>query len=222
LNDGATSDYIGALTGDQVAGGTGNRILINSVGYAPSVFYVYKQLYDADGNPIEGAYADLNEDGKINEKDLYHYKSSNPDVYMGFNTSFTYKKWTLATALRSSIGNYAYNNVNSDIGNYYQVLNTNNFLMNTVQDINNTHFFGQEVMSDYYIQNASFLKMDYLQLAYDFGKIAKNVNLQANLSVQNVFTITKYNGIDPEIAGGMDNNFYPNPRTFSVGVSLNF
>jgi iron complex outermembrane receptor protein len=233
LNDGPASDYTGAPKGS-ISGGTGNTIQMHSVGYAPYMFYVYKQLYTSDGKPIEGAYADLNGDNIINEKDLYHYKSPEPDVYMGFNSSFTYRKWTLSTALRSSIGNYVYNNVYSDLGNYSQTLNPNNFLMNTVTDINNTGFFDRQLLSDYYIQNASFLKMDYLSLAYDFGKIFKSANLQANFTVQNVFTITKYDGIDPEIASvvpkagapeyvsGIDNNFYPNPRTFSLGLSLNF
>ena len=141
---------------------------------------------------------------------------------MGFNTSFRYKQWTLNTSLRASLGNYMYNNIYSDAGNYTQVLNPNNFLMNTVRNIKNTDFYNQALFSDYYIQNASFLKMDYVSLAYDFGKIAKNMNLRANFTVQNVFTITKYDGVDPEISGGIDNNFYPSPRTFILGLNLNF
>ncbi len=221
LNDGPESDYVGAMVGG-IAGGTSNTIQIQSVGYAPNTFYVYKQLYDTNGNPIEGAYADLNGNGRLDDGDLYHYKTPEPTVFMGFNTSVAYKKWTFSTSLRASIGNYAYNNVNSDLGNYSQTLNPNNFLMNTVNDINNTGFYTRQLLSDYYIQNASFLKMDYLQAGYDFGKISNTASLKLNLSVQNVFTITKYNGIDPEIAGGIDNNFYPNPRTFSLGLSLNF
>lgn len=221
LNDGPNSDYIGALV-SKISGGTSNTIQIQSVGYAPYSFYVYKQLYDPDGKPIEGAYADLNGNGRLDDGDLYRYKSPDPDVYMGFNTSLSYKKWTFSTALRASIGNYAYNNVNSDLGNYSQTLNPNNFLMNTVKDINNTGFYNRQLLSDYYIQNASFLKMDYLQVGYDFGKVDNAATLRMNFSIQNVFTITKYNGIDPEIAGGIDNNFYPNPRTFSLGISFNF
>ena len=221
LNDGPESDYVGAMVGS-ISGGTSNTIQIQSVGYSPNTFYVYKQLYDPNGKPIEGAYADLNGNGRLDDGDLYHYKSPEPVTFMGFNTSVNYKKWSFATSLRASIGNYAYNNVNSDLGNYSQTLNPNNFLMNTVKDINNTGFFTRQLLSDYYIQNASFLKMDYLQAAYDFGKISNTASVKLNLSIQNVFTITKYNGIDPEIAGGIDNNFYPNPRTFSLGLSLNF
>ena len=124
--------------------------------------------------------------------------------------------------MRSNIGNYVYNNAFSDLGNYALVLNTNNYLQNTVRDIKNTEFFYQQLMSDYYIENASFLKMDYFQLSYNVGKIAKHVDMRINATVQNVFTITKYKGIDPEMTNGIDNNFYPNPRTFSVGLNLNF
>ena len=129
----------------------------------------------------------------------------------------------MATALRSSLGNYVYNNVNSDLGNFYNTFNPNSFLMNNVVDGLNTGFFRPQYISDYYIQNASFLKMDYLQLGYDFGKIfGGKTNLRANATVQNVFTLTKYDGIDPEMPDGRDNNFYPNPRTYSLGLSLNF
>jgi iron complex outermembrane receptor protein len=221
LNDGAKSDYVGATIGG-ISGGTGNTIQIHSVGYAPYMFYVHKQVYDPDGRPLEGVYVDMDGNGVINEKDLYHYKSAEPDVYMGFNLDFRYKQWSLATSLRSNIGNYIYSNVNSDVGNFSQTFNPNNFLMNTVKDAVTTDFFDRELFSDYYVQNASFLKMDYLTLGYDFGKIAGAVGLRASFTVQNVFTVTKYDGIDPEIAGGIDNNFYPNPRTFVLGINLNF
>jgi iron complex outermembrane receptor protein len=222
LNDGPESDYKGAMVGG-ISGGTGNTIQIHKVGYAPSTFYVYRQVYDNNGKPLEGIYEDINGDGVVNDQDLYLYHKPAPDWYMGFNTTFTYKKWMVATALRSSIGNYVYNNVNSDMGNFSQTLNPNNFLMNNVVDGLNSNFFNRQLLSDYYIQNASFLKMDYLQLGYDFGKIFnKKANLRANLTVQNVFTLTKYDGIDPEMTNGIDNNFYPNPRTYSLGLSLNF
>jgi iron complex outermembrane receptor protein len=230
LNDGPESDYEGAMVGG-ISGGTGNTVQIHKVGYAPNTFYVYKQLYDQAGNPIEGAYADLNGDGKWNDQDLYLYQKPAPDVYMGFNTNFIWKRWSLATALRSNIGNYVYNNVNSDMGNYSQTLNPNNFLMNNVINGLNTNFYSRQLLSDYYIQNASFLKMDYLQLGYDFGQIfSGQAHLRANFTIQNVFTCTKYDGIDPEMLSGtdavtppgIDNNFYPNPRTYSLGLSLNF
>ena len=221
LNDSASSDYVGVATGG-ISGGTGNLIQMHSVGHAPRTFYLYKQLYFDNGLPIEGAFADLNGDGVINEKDKYFVHTPEPDVMMGFNTNFVYKKWSFATSLRASIGNYVYNNVFSDLGNYSQVFNPNNFLMNTVNDIQNTRFYNRNLMSDYYLANASFLKMDYLQIGYNFGRIANVLNLTLNLSAQNVFTITKYKGVEPEIAGGIDGNFYPNPRTFILGLNLNF
>lgn len=221
LNESGNSDYVGVTTGN-ISGGTGNTVQIHSVGHAPNTFYLYKQLYYDNGIPIEGAFADLNGDGIINEKDKYFVHTPEPDVIMGFNTSVTWKNWSLSTSLRANIGNYVYNNVYSDLGNYSQVLNPNNFLMNTVTDINNTQFYNRNLMSDYYLSNASFLKMDYLNIGYNFGRVAKIMNLALNFSVQNVFTITNYDGIDPEIAGGIDNNFYPNPRIFSLGLNLNF
>ena len=222
LNDGPESDYKGAMVGG-ISGGTGNTVQIHKVGYAPRSFYVYRQVYDKDGKPLEGIYEDINGDGVVNDQDLYLFHKPAPDWYMGFTTSFTYKQFMFATALRSSLGNYVYNNVNSDLGNFSQTLNPNNFLMNNVVNGLNSNFFNRQLLSDYYIQNASFLKMDYFQFGYDFGKICKDrANLRANFTIQNVFTLTKYDGIDPEMTNGIDNNFYPNPRTFSLGLSLNF
>lgn len=214
-------NYVGTLTGG-ISGGTGANIQIHSVNYAPNAFYVYKQLYYENGIPVEGAYADLNGDETLNEKDRYQYKKPEPDVYMGFNTSFTYKRMTLSTSLRTNIGNYAYNNIYSDAGNFSQVYNQSDYLMNTVRDIRNTEFNNRQLFSDYYVQNASFLKMDYATLVYDLGKISRMIKMRANFTVQNAFTLTKYNGIDPEIAGGIDNNFYPNPRTYVLGLILDF
>jgi len=221
LNDDTGSDYVGVATGG-ISGGTGNMVQIHSVGNAPRTFYLYKQLYYENGLPIEGAFADLNGDGVINEKDKYFVHKPDPDLILGFNTTLSWKKWTVATSLRANIGNYVYNNVYSDLGNYSQVFNPNNFLMNTVNDIRNTEFYNRNLMSDYYLQNASFLKMDYLNVGYDFGRIANTLNLGLNFSVQNVFTVTKYEGVEPEMASGIDGNFYPNPRTFILGLNINF
>ena len=221
LNDSSDSDYVGVATGG-ISGGTGNMVQMHAVGHAPRTFYLYKQLYFPDGTPIEGAFADLNGDGVINEKDKYFVHKPEPDILMGFNTSVVWQRWTASTSLRASIGNYVYNNIYSDLGNYSQVFNPNNFLMNTVNDIRNTRFYNRNLMSDYYLSNASFLKMDYLQLGYNIGRVADAVDVSCRLSVQNVFTITKYKGVEPEIANGIDGNFYPNPRTFSVGINLGF
>jgi iron complex outermembrane receptor protein len=222
LNSEADSNYKGAMVGG-ISGGTGNTVQIHKVGYAPYSFYLYRQVYDANGKPVEGVYEDINGDGVISDQDLYLFHKPAPDWFMGFNTTFTYKHFMLATALRTSIGNYMYNNVNSDLGNFSQTLNPNNFLMNNVVNGLNSSFYNRQLLSDYYIQNASFLKMDYIQLGYDFGKVfGGKAGLRANATIQNVFTLTKYDGIDPEMTNGIDNNFYPNPRTYSLGLSLNF
>ena len=221
LNEDINAGFVGVAVGG-VSGGTGHNAQMHAVNHAPYTFYLYKQLYYPDGTPIEGGFADLNGDGKINEEDRYFVHSPEPDVFMGFNTSVNYKQWSLSTALRGSIGNYMYNNVYSDLGNYSQLFNPNSFLMNSVRNVKESQFYNRNVLSDYYLENASFLKMDYLTLGYNLGRVANFVDIALNLSVQNVFTITKYEGIDPENPGGIDGNFYPNPRTFSLGINLHF
>jgi iron complex outermembrane receptor protein len=220
LNDADTS-YTGVLVGG-ISGGTGNNIQIHSVGYNPYSFYLYEQMYDENGKPLEGQYRDINGDGKVNELDRYRYKSPEPLVFLGFNVNIIYKRWTLAASLRASIGNYMYYNVASDVGNYSQILNPNNFLSNTPYDIYSSAFYERQLFSDYYVQNASFLKMDYVSLGYNFGNLGKGIKLSLNFTVQNVFTLTKYKGIDPEISGGIDGNLYPYPRTFSLGVRFSY
>ncbi len=216
----ATEDpsYLGVLTGG-IRGGTGTNIQIHSVGHEPSSFFVYKQLYDTAGQPIEGAYADLNNDGIINELDRYHYKSGNPDVLMGFSTSLNYGKWSLSTSLRASLGNYIYDNVSSSMAQYNEILNPNGFLKNTPREIYKSGFTVAQYFSDYYVQNASFLKMDNLSLSYDFGKLGRsNVGLRASATVQNVFVVSGYKGIDPERS--IDNQLYPMPRTYSLNLAF--
>jgi TonB-linked SusC/RagA family outer membrane protein len=206
----------------------GTQIQINSIGYTPNAFYVYKQVYDANGKPIEGLFADLNRDGVINNNDKYRYKSPYAPVKMGFTTSFTYKQWTLNALLRANIGNYMYNQVFSGSGNLAAIISPNNFIQNVPKAALGTGFQTYvERESDYYVYNASFLKMDNIGLSYNAGRIIKNkVNLTVGAYCQNVFVVTKYPGLDPEVfAGqyiGVDNNIYPRPRTFTLSVNLNF
>ena len=211
--------YQGVLVGG-ISGGVGNTIQIQSIGYPRNSFYVLQQVYDANGVPIEGLYVDRNEDGIINNNDYYRYKSIDPDVFMGFTTQFTYQNWTFGTVLRASIGNYMYNN------RYSGAAFTSNslpFLYNVAHRHLETNFKNNQYFSDYFIENASFLKMDNVSATYDFGQIfGKKATLKGSLIVQNVFTVTKYTGIDPEIAGGIDNNFYTRPRVFSLGFNLDF
>lgn len=218
LNATEDPNYLGVNTGG-IRGGTGNTVQIHSVGYTPYTFFLHKQLYDKAGKPIEGAYADLNGDGIINEYDRYRGKSGSPDVLMGFSTSFTLGKWSLSTALRASLGNYIYDNVSSSMALLTEVLNPNPFVLNTTPEIFNSGFKGGQYFSDYYLHNASFLKMDNVSLAYDFGKLGRsNISLRATATVQNVFTLSKYKGIDPE--RGIDNNLYPMPRTYSLALAF--
>jgi TonB-linked SusC/RagA family outer membrane protein len=221
------SSYVGTVAGDDIDGGTGNKIMIHSIGYEPFGFFVYKQVYDkATGKPIDGAFEDLNHDGVINESDLYHYKSRNPKDIFGFTTSLGYMKWTLSTVLRANVGNYLFNNVAYNRGRVNHIMDPNVYIMNASSEIYKSGFSGlvtNESQSDYFIQNASFLKMDMVNLAYNIGKIFNNkANLRANVNVQNVFTITKYKGIDPEQFSGIDNKIYPRPRIVSLGVNLDF
>jgi iron complex outermembrane receptor protein len=217
--------YIGFFNTSSNINGTGNYVELNSVGYQPNAFFVYKQVYDkTTGKPIENLFEDLNRDGAISTSDFYRYKSPYPRFIIGFSTSVRVDRWTLSTTLHGNIGNYVYNQVESN-DNAALVLNPLNYLQNATTDIYNTNFKtnGSELFSDYYVQNASFLKMDNVGLSYDFGKIVyKKYGLMANVSVQNVFTITKYKGLDPEVPSGVDNNLYPRPRIYMLGVNLNF
>lgn len=214
----ATKDptYPGTLTGNGV-------IQINSVGYGANAFYVYHQEYDKAGKPIEGVFADLNGDGIINQNDLYRYQSPFPKYVFGFTTQFTYKRWSLSTVLRANVGNYMYNGLATGAVQA-NVLNSLGYLANTLDELLKSNFknYGLQ-QSDYYVQNASFLKMDNIGLGYDAGDIFnKKAHLRLNANWQNVFTITKYTGLDPEIYGGIDNSVYPHPRIYSLGLNVQF
>ncbi len=216
------TSFVGFTSGG-ISGATGQTIQIHSVGYSPNAFYVYKQVYDKSGKPVEGVYADLNGDGVINSKDMYHYKSPFPKIVMGFSTQVSYKKWSLSTVLRANLGNYMYNNVAANFGVQKNILNPAGFLSNASTDFYNTKFVNNQYQSDYYVQNASFLRMDNLGIGYNVGRILNNkVSLRLNANCQNVFTITKYKGVDPEIYGGIDNKFYPRPRTYVLGLGIDF
>lgn len=194
-----------------------------SEGYEPYMFYVYHQLYDeATGRPIEGAYADLNEDGQINSADLYRYQSPAPDFIFGLSTSVRYKKWTLSTSLRANVGNYVYNGMAMNTGAWSTVSYNDAQINNLNSSYLKTGFVNRQYLSDYYVENASFLKMDNLTVNYNFGRIYKTLGLNISAMVQNVFCITNYSGVDPEVPSGMDFTFYPRPRTYSISLGLEF
>jgi len=218
-------NYVGVPVGG-ISGGTGNTVQIHSTGFNRSAFYVFQQVYNNDGKPIENAFVDRNLDGQISTQDLYHFKGPDAQVFLGFNSSLTYKRWNAGFVMRANLGNYVYNNVASSTGTLRNIFNPLNFLNNGSTDVLETNFSGagdRYLRSDYYVQNASFLKMDNLNIGYNVGKIFNNTTgLRINANAQNVFVITKYKGIDPEINGGIDNNFYPRPRTFVLGLNLDF
>jgi len=213
-------NYIGVETGG-ISGGVGNTIQINSVGYPRNSFYVYGQAYDKNGNPIEGLYVDRNGDGIINSKDKYRYKSPNPDVSLGLSARAKYKNWDASFSARAEIGNYAYNNVESNQA-YSFMWNTQGYLTNSVTELKDTNFNNAQYHSDHFVQNASFLRMDNVNVGYTFNGLSNQIkSLRLSATVQNVFVITKYKGLDPEVFGGIDGNIYPRPRTFVLGLSLN-
>ena len=194
-----------------------------SEGYEPYMFYVYHQLYDSKtGKPIEGAYADFNNDGEINDADLYRYHSPAPKYIMGLSTSLRYKQLTLGMSFRANIDNYVYNGMGMSTGAFETVSYNNSQLNNLNTSFLKTGFKTRQYLSDYYVENASFLKLDNLSLSYNVGKINKWASLTVSAMVQNVFTITGYSGTDPEVPNGMDNSFYPRPRTYSVSLGLQF
>lgn len=192
-------------------------------GYEPYMFYVYHQLYDEKtGKPIEGAYADINNDGVINSSDLYRYQSPAPDFIFGLSTSLQYKKWTLGMSFRANVGNYVYNGMAMNTG-AWSTVSYNDFQVNNLnKSFLKTGFRNRQYLSDYYVENASFLKMDNVSLGYNFGQVTPWLAMNASLMVQNVFCITKYSGVDPEVPNGMDSSFYPRPRTFSLSVGFEF
>ena len=217
--------FPGNLVGG-IAGGVGSTIQIHTVGYHKSSFYVYKQIYDKNGKPIENLFEDLNRDGQINVNDLYRYKAPDPDVFLGASTSVNWKKWNAGLALRANLGNYMYNNRFSNTGVQRNIIDPLGFLANGSRNLLETNFTGsgdRYLLSDYYIENASFMRMDNINVSYNAGElIRKNTNLRIGANVQNVFTVTKYKGLDPEVPGGIDNNFYPRPRIFVINLNLDF
>lgn len=192
-------------------------------GYAPYSFYVYKQVYDeATGKPVEGLYADLNGDGIIDQNDRYHYHSPAPDWIFGLSTSLTWKRLTLSASLRANVGNYVYNRLAMNTGAWGTVF-YNDYQMNLMsRSYLDTQFTSRQYESDHYVENASFLKMDNISIGYNFGQISKYLSMNASFMVQNVFTITKYSGLDPEVNGGIDGQMYPRPRTYSLTLGFEF
>ena len=215
--------FLGVQVGG-IQGGVGNTIQMHSVGHAPYSFFVYEQIYDADGNPIEGLYVDRTGDGEYGDRDRRHLKDPAPNYFFGINSTFEYKEWDLSFAGRAHFGNYVYNNVSSMNGELSRLYRPEGpYISNVTTDALDVRFNNAQYMSDYYIQDASFFKMDNITLGYNFPTLFEGkADLRMTFTVQNVFTITGYDGLDPEVGGGIDTNIYPRPRNFVMGVNLRF
>ena len=211
----------GILVGG-ISGGIGNNVQIHSVGHPVFSFYVYEQVYDSEGKPVQGEFVDRNGDDIINEKDRYIFDKPEPDFYAGFFTNVRYKKLSMGFNIRGEFDRYIYNNVNSVRGNFQSVGTSS--LSNLNQNFLETEFLNTSVeqyLSDYYVEKANFFRMDYLNLNYNFGKILKNtMDLTLGVNVNNVFVISDYSGIDPEVVGGIDNNIFPRPRVYSINLNV--
>lgn len=206
-----------------IAGGTGNTIQIQSEGFSPNSFFVFKQLFDENGNPIEGAFADLNGDNILNDEDRFISENPDADLLLGFASNFTYKKFDLSFFLRASVGNTVYNNVNS-ANAQFDLLNNNGILSNIPVSVLDTGFntTSDVILSDIYLEDGSFLRMDNITLGYTMPLEEIGTSLRVYGGIQNVFIITGYSGLDPEIAGGIDNTIFPRARRFQVGANYRF
>ncbi len=207
-----TSDGDGATT-----------IKAHAVNQHAGMFYVFQQVYGTDGKPIEGAYIDRNGDGSINEGDLYFYHNADPKMTFGISTKLQYKDFDFSIAGHGSLGNWMYNGVAANSAalapnSVYAV----SALTNKTKSAFETNFQEAQVLSDYYIQLASFFRIDNITLGYSFSNVFDKIGGRVYFTVQNPFVFTKYDGLDPEISGGVDNSFYPRPVTFLLGLNLNF
>ena len=209
-----------------ISGGTGNNVQMIQVGYPIRTFNLYQQVYDKEGNPINGVYVDRNDDGQINADDKYLGHHADADFTFGFNTNLSWKNWTAALSGHASLGNWVYNNVASDT-EMLADLWTNQFVSNRVASAPKSMFSQAQYLSDYYLQDGSFLKLDNFTLGYTIPSLFyvtadRPFSLNIFGTVQNICTFTRYTGIDPEIFGGIDGTVYPRPRTFILGAKVNF
>ncbi len=222
----ATDDttYVGVLTGG-ISGGVGSNIQIHTVGYAPRSFFVYEQVYDADGAIVEGSFVDRNNDGIVNSEDKYRFENPSPDFTFGFTNRIEVGDFDLSFAGHASLGNYVYNNVQTDRGYLGRVfLSTGGqSLWNVTQSAVDLNVVSQASLtfSDHFVKKADYLKLDHITVGYNLDQIIGDF-LRLYVTVQNVFTITQYDGLDPEIFNGIDQNIYPRPRTFVFGANVEF
>ncbi len=213
--------YNGILVGG-ISGGVGNTAQIHSVGFPANSFYVYEQVYDNNGTPIEGLYVDRNKDGVVNADDLYRLEQSAPDYFFGFTSTLNYGNFDFSFAGRANVGSFAYNNVQSGTS-FANLYHPTGYLGNVNPIANYLDFRNPQYLSDYFVQDASFLRLDHVTLGYNLGSMVEKVDfLKVFATVQNPLLITQYEGVDPEIGNGIDSNIYPRTRTFLIGVNARF
>ena len=211
-----------AVTG--ISGGTNNLVQAHKVGYPAFTYYLFEQVYDEAGNPIEGEFVDQDGNGAIDDNDRVFRYQKDPKVTMSMSNTFNYKNWDFGLTLRANFGAKVYNNVLSQ----RNVLNrtwVNTHLTNLVDtDVYFTGETGQNLyLSDYYLRNGDFLRVDNITLGYTWKDLCKErLRLRLYGAVQNPFVITKYNGLDPETFSGIDNNVYPRPTTYTLGLVATF
>ena len=204
-----------------ISGGVGNTIQAHAVGYNPFSFYVYQQVYDAAGKPLDGVYVDRNGDGTVDSKDKYFYKSTTPDAILGVNTKFSYKDWDISMSGRAVLGNYVYNNAASNSS--IQSATTNDYLQNVYSSAVQYKFQSPQYFSDIYVEDASFFRLDNVNIGYNFKNfMSTNSNMRIYAMAQNVFVISKYSGVDPEVFNGIDNGYYQLPHVYSLGFNFQF
>jgi len=215
-------NYLGVLVGG-ISGGVGSTIQVHSVGYPANSYFVYEQVYDQNNKPVEGLYVDQNGDGIINDQDRVKYHDPRAKVALGFNTTVTYNNLSFTMNARANIGNYNYNNISSNAGIYQNLYYSQGYFNNVTADITDANFSNAQYLSDYYVTDASFFRMDNMTISYRFNNLLSNkINLGVSFTAQNAFVITKYEGQDPEVNGGIDNNIYPRPRIFLLGLNVQF
>jgi len=224
------------LTGDAdiimtggISSGTGNQVQAHAVGHPANSFYVFQQVYDANGKPLEGVFVDQNADGVINDDDRIFYKSPAAPYTAGLSSRVQYKNWDLGFGLRASFDNYVFWDRGASYANVaVRYDNSFNYLQNALPyAIENNWSTYDHFKTDYFVHNASFLKCDNITLGYSFDNLFKGgkyngLSGRIYASATNVFTITKYPGMDPEVFGGIDNDIYPRPLTIQMGLNLNF
>lgn len=208
-----------------ISGGIGNTAQIHSVGYPTFTYFFYESNYDDNGNPIEDQFTDQNNDSVINIDDRVRSKNPNPNWFLGANLNASYKNWYVGTSMRAELGAHIYNNLASNYGNIQAGSNTFNS-QNIHSSFLETNFLensNEQLLSDYFLEKANFLRMDYFTLGYNFGnKLSDKFSLNAAITVNNVFVLTQYTGMDPEVVGGIDNTIYPRPRIYSLNLTFDF